>query len=246
MSLDTSNHGEWWPELAPEVRPTAAAKPAYRVIDCHTHLSVPAASAVAAPHLKPAYEPRSLYSSPETRRYNAEYRASDRQTAQFEDADARLADMDAQGVDLQLLAVPPTEYFYWLDADEAVRAVRLQHERFAELVGTHPARFAAIANVPLRHPDLAVDMLREAHDDYGFHGFEMSADVVGEDLDDRRYDPVWEAAAELGMTATHASAGVHPRRAVHRLLPGQRHVHAAGIGAGHDADDPGRRVAAPP
>ena len=204
---------EWWPELAPEVLPTTATRPTYRVVDAHTHLSVPGAAAVAAPHLKPEFEPRALYSSPETRRYNADYRASARQTAQFEDAAARVADMDAQGVDVQVLAVPPTEYFYWLDEAEALTAVRLQHERFAEVVAEHPDRFAAIANVPMRHPTLAVEMLHEARNTYGFGGFEMSADVVGEDLDDRRFDPVWEAAAGLGMTALmHPQGFTHGQR----------------------------------
>jgi aminocarboxymuconate-semialdehyde decarboxylase len=113
--------GEWWPELAPLVPESAATKPAYRTVDVHTHLSVPAGTALAAPYLRPELEPRSLYSSPETLRYNKEYRASARQSGQFEDAEVRLADMDRQGIDVQVLSVPPTEYFYWLDEKEAPR-----------------------------------------------------------------------------------------------------------------------------
>src|SRR5215213_4878468 len=100
---------EWWPELAPEVRPTMAAKPAFRTVDVHTHLSVPAAAAIAQPFYRPEYEPRNLYSSPETLAYNREYRASERQTGQFEQAEVRLADMDRQGIDHQVLSVPPSE-----------------------------------------------------------------------------------------------------------------------------------------
>ena len=39
-----------------------------------------------------------------------------------------------------------------------------------------------------------------------------------------------------------ASAGLHARRAVHRLLPRQRDVHAVGVHARGDTDDPRRRV----
>jgi aminocarboxymuconate-semialdehyde decarboxylase len=195
---------EQWRELAPSVPTTSARRPPYRTVDVHTHLSVPAGTALAAPYLRPELEPRSLYSSAETLAYNKEYRASTRQTGQFEDAEVRLADMDRQGIDVQVLSVPPTEYFYWLDEREA------QHERFAEVVAAHPDRFRAVANVPLGHPDRAVEVLREAHDDFGFHGFEMSADVVGLELDDRRYDVVWEAAVELGMTAI-----MHPQGFTH-------------------------------
>ncbi len=207
---DTNTPREWWPDLAPEVTPTAAAKPPFRTVDVHTHLSVPASAEVAKPFFRPELEPRSLHSSAETLAYNREYRASARQTGQFEDAEVRLGDMDRQGIDLQVIAVPPTEYFYWLDEAHALRACRLQHERFAEVVAAHPGRFAAIANLPMGHPDLAVEVMREAKEQLGFHGFELSADVVGLELDDPRYDVVWEAAAELGMTAV-----LHPQGFTH-------------------------------
>ncbi len=206
---DVNRSGEWWPELAPEVLPTTAAKPAYRTIDVHTHLSVPASNEVAKPFFRPEYEPRSLYSSAETMAYNKEYRASARQTGQFEDVEVRLADMDRQGIDMQVLSVPPTEYFYWLDEEHALRACRVQHERFAEVVAGHPDRFSAVANLPMDHPRLAVEVMREARD-LGFHGFEMSADVVGKELDDPRYDRVWQAAVELGMTVI-----MHPQGFTH-------------------------------
>lgn len=201
---------EWWPELAPRIEKSRAPKPAGPCVDAHTHLSVKAAAAVAKPFFRPEYEPRQLYSSPETMRYNTEYRASPLNTAQFEDAEQRLADMDAQGVDAQVLAVPPTEYFYWLDETEARRANRLQHERLAEVVRRWPQRFAAVANPPMNHPDLAVETLREAHRDFGFRGAQISADVLGLDLDDRRFDPVWQTAVELDMTVI-----LHPQGFTH-------------------------------
>lgn len=204
---------EWWPELAPVIEPTEAARPPHRVIDVHTHLSVPASNAIAKPFFRPELEPRGLYSSTETLRYNREYRASERQTGQFEDAEVRLSDMDKQGVDVQVLSVPPTEYFYWLDEEHARKASRVQHERFAEVVASHPDRFAAVANLPMNHPALAVEVMREAKRDFGFNGFELSADVVGLDLDDRRFDVVWEAAVELGMVAImHPQGFTHGQR----------------------------------
>lgn len=206
----SETEGEWWPQLAPEVRATTAARPAFRTIDVHTHLSVPASNDVAKPFFRPEYEPRSRYSSPETLAYNKEYRASARQTGQFEDAEVRLADMDRQGIDMQVLSVPPTEYFYWLDEEHALRASRIQHERFADVVAAYPDRFTAVANLPMNHPALAVEVMREAQEEFGFHGFEMSADVVGQDLDDPRYDVVWETAVELGMTAI-----MHPQGFTH-------------------------------
>lgn len=203
----------WWQELAPRIEPSRAPHPRGRCIDAHTHLSVPAAAALAKPFLRPEFEPRARYSSPETQRYNAEYRASPLNSAQFEDAEQRLLDMAAQGVDMQVLSVPPTEYFYWLPEDEALRANRIQHERFAEVVAKWPDRFAAVANVPMNHPRLAVQMLHEARRDFGFGGVEISADVLGLDLDDPRFDPVWETVVDLDMTVIlHPQGFTHGQR----------------------------------
>ncbi|HEX2285768.1 MAG TPA: amidohydrolase family protein [Mycobacterium sp.] len=201
---------EWWPELAPRIGPSRSPHPPGLCVDAHTHLSVPAAAEIAKPHFRPEFEPRSLYSSQETQRYNAEYRASALNTAQFEDAEQRLADMDLQGVDVQVLSVPPAEYFYWLPQEEALRANRIQHQRLAEVVAHWPDRFAAVANVPMDHPELAVDVLREARRDFGFAGVEISADVLGRDLDDRRFDAVWEAVVDLDMTVI-----LHPQGFTH-------------------------------
>lgn len=204
---------EWWPELAPRIEPSRAARPRALCVDAHTHLSVPQAAALAKPFFQPEFEPRSLHSSPETARYNAEYRASPLNTAQFEDAEQRLSDMDAQGVDMQVLSVPPTEYFYWLPEPEARRTNRIQHERFAEVVAKWPQRFAAVANVPMNHPAVAVEVLREARRDFGFGGVEISADVLGLELDDRRFDVIWETVVELDMTVIlHPQGFTHGQR----------------------------------
>jgi aminocarboxymuconate-semialdehyde decarboxylase len=200
----------WWPELAPRWEPTTAPRPFGVCVDVHTHLRVPAAATLAEPHYRPELEPRHLYSSEETLRYNRELQATTLQLAQFEEPEARIADMDKQGVDIQVLSVVPPQYYYWLEPDLAVRACRLQHERFAEIVAQHPTRFAAVGNLPMDHPAIAIEVMREASRDYGFNGFEISADVNGSDLDDRRYDAVWEHAVELDMTVI-----LHPQGFTH-------------------------------
>ncbi len=204
---------EWWQELGPVWEPTTARKPNCVCIDVHTHLSVPESAAMAKPHFKPELDPRTFFSPEESIRYNTEFRAQEHIKAKFEQAEARLVDMDLQGVDMQLLAVPPPEYFYWLEPELAVRANRIQHERFAEVVAAHPTRFAAVANIPMNHPEVAVEVMAEAKRDFGFHGFEMNADIVGEDLDDRRFDVIWEKAVELDMTAImHPQGFTHGQR----------------------------------
>lgn len=201
---------EWWPELAPTWEPTTAVKAPGVCIDVHTHLKVPTASALAQPYYRPELEPRNLYSSEETLRYNRELHATPLQLGQFQEPEARIADMDKQGVDMQVLSVVPAEYHYWLEPELAVRACRLQHERFAEIVAQHPTRFTAVGNLPMGDPAIALEVMREAKREFGFNGFEISADVNGGDLDNRRYDPVWEQAVELEMTVI-----LHPQGFTH-------------------------------
>lgn len=191
---------EWWPELGPKWEPTTAIKPRRLSIDVHSHLSVPASAALAKPFFEPEMDPRSLYSSEESLRYNKELRATPEVVGKFEQPEARIQDMDKQGIDIQVLSVTPNEYFYWLDEEVSVRACRQQHERFAEVVAQYPDRFTAVANLPMNHPALALEVMEEAKRDFGFNGFEISADVLGGDLDDHRYDDIWSRAEELEMT----------------------------------------------
>jgi aminocarboxymuconate-semialdehyde decarboxylase len=192
---------EWWPELAPKWEPTTALKPPCLCVDVHTHLDVPASGELARPHMRPELDLRTFYSPEESTRYNRELRSQPDQVAKFTEPEARIADMDKQGIDMQVLSVTPPQYFYWLEPELAVRASRIQHERFADVIAVYPDRFAAVANLPMANPAIAAEVMEEAKRDFGFNGFEMGADVVGEDLDDPRFDPIWEKAVELGMTA---------------------------------------------
>jgi aminocarboxymuconate-semialdehyde decarboxylase len=205
--------GEWWPELGPQWKPTTAQKPQCLCIDVHSHLAVAESAAVAKPHFKPEMDPRSFFSPPESNRYNTELRMQPHQVAKYHEPEARIEDMDKQGIDMQLLSVVPPQYFYWLDPENAIKACRIQHERFAEIVAAYPDRFAAVANLPMDHPQIAIEVMEEAKRDFGFNGFEINGDVNGEDLDDRRFDPIWEKAVELDMTAIlHPQGFTHGQR----------------------------------
>lgn len=202
---------EWWPELGPKWAASVAPKPPYLTFDIHTHVEVPDAAVVAAPHFRPEYDPRMLVQPEESTRYNRELRAT--QTAQFIDPDARLADMDLQGIDVQALSIAPPQYFYWLDETVGPKVAAQQNDGIAELVAARPGRFVGIANLPMNHPPTAVAEMARVNRDLGFSGFEINADVNGQDLDDRRFDPVWAQAEELEMLVIlHPHGWTEPRR----------------------------------
>ena len=111
---------------------------------------------------------------------------------------ARLAVMDEQGVDVQILTI---NGFWWYAADLelARRIVSAQNEGLAKWVTAHPDRFAATASVALQHPALAAEQLEDGVKRLGLRGASIGGHVNGEDLSLPKYDPFWAKAAELGV-----------------------------------------------
>ncbi len=172
----------------------------------------------------------------ESTRYNRELRAT--QTAQFIDTGARLADMDLQGVDVQVLAIAPPQYFHWLDETTGPKVNAMQNDNIFAMTRAAPNRFVGIANLPMDHPEAAVVEMRRVNAELGFNGFEVNADVKGGDLDNRRFDPIWAAAEEMEMLVIlHPHGWTEPRR-YGRLLPDQCGAHATGLDGGGVTDDP--------
>ena len=109
--------------------------------------------------------------------------------------DARIAAMDAQGVDLQVLSLAPPGT-HPLDPADAVPLATLANDTAAEAVRRHPTRFRAFATLPLANPEAAVRELERASG-LGFVGVMVYGRVGDTPLDDQRFDRVWEAAAAL-------------------------------------------------
>lgn len=201
----------WWQELGPAWSETVADRPKYPTIDIHTHVSVLAAAGLATPLFRPEYDPRMVTQPEESTRYNRELRAT--QESKFAEPEARIADMDLQGIDVQVLSIAPYQYYYWAEAGVAARISSIENGRIAEMAASHPDRFVGIGTLPMDHPDLAVQEMRRIHRDHKFNGFEINADVNGGDLDDHRFDPIWETAQELDMLVVlHPHGWTEPRR----------------------------------
>ena len=113
-------------------------------------------------------------------------------------SDIRLRDMDAMGVDIQVVSPSPSQYYYWADPDLARDIVRAQNEDIAALCAKHPDRLRGLGNVALQHPALAVEQLTHCVRELGFKGIEVSSSVNGQELADERFAPVWAQAEALG------------------------------------------------
>ncbi len=112
--------------------------------------------------------------------------------------DGRIADMDAAGIDLQVLSLSANTVDR-LDSDAANALVRDANDRMAAAVQAHPGRFAAFATVALHEPEKAAAELERAVRQLGAKGLMLSGTFNGRFLDDPRFSPVFEAAQALDV-----------------------------------------------
>jgi predicted TIM-barrel fold metal-dependent hydrolase len=108
----------------------------------------------------------------------------------------RIADMDAAGIDVQVVshASPGAQS---LDPAEAVALVREENDWLAEQVGRHPDRLAAFAALPSADPRAAAGELERAVRQLGLKGAVINGPTGGRFLDDQLFWPILECAESL-------------------------------------------------
>jgi len=177
----------------------------FRTIDVHCHLFTPAVEILLGQDARRANE-----LALQDRSFGATSTLFNREQfskllPRLTNAETRVADMDAMGIDLQVVSPSPTQYCYWADHDLAEEIARLQNEAVAQLCASHPDRFVGLGAVSLGHPHLAARQLETLVRDLGFKGAQISTMVGEVDLSDQRFDPFWHKAEELG-----AAIFIHP------------------------------------
>jgi hypothetical protein len=133
----------------------------------------------------------------------------------------RIADMDAAGVDVQVLSLAAIGMDA-LASQAATALARATNDRTAEAVQAYPGRFAAFATLGLQEPAKAAEELRRCITDLGFKGVMVNGTTGGLFLDDPSFEPVLEAAHALDVPIY-----IHPapppaavRDAYYENLPG--------------------------
>lgn len=167
------------------------------IVDFHAHMSVPEAAALAKPHFHPSLDPIARFTTPQSAKINHDNAEALR--PRLTTAEAKLADMDRIGVDVQLLSPAPPQYYYWADPELGRETSRLINDRIAETVAGTPERFAGLATLPMQAPEFALAEMRRAVKDLGLKGIEISSNVAGVELSDPRFASIFAAAEELGI-----------------------------------------------
>ncbi len=118
---------------------------------------------------------------------------------EFHDPDAKLESMDRKGIDISAISPAPPMFYYWADADLALRVAGLVNDGIADMVATHPARLRGMASVPMQHPDAAIAELERVVREYGFKAIEIGTSIEGVQIAEPRFRPLLKRAAELGV-----------------------------------------------
>ena len=112
--------------------------------------------------------------------------------------DRRLADMDAAGIDVQVLSTPAIGVEE-LDPPESVRMSKELNDVLAKAVADHPDRFAGFAVLPILDAAAAADELDRAVTQLGFKGALINGHTRGRFLDDQAFWPIFERAEDLDV-----------------------------------------------
>ncbi|SDT61864.1 aminocarboxymuconate-semialdehyde decarboxylase [Pseudarthrobacter equi] len=177
------------------------------IIDVHAHILLPALQQLVA---EADPEGFGAQQGLEVRRNGPESMAASGKMIkecwpQLTDLDRRLADMDAQGVEVQLVSPSPSHFYYFAGEELSLQLARSANQAVRDFVDRAPDRLNGLGLAPLQHPHLMVEALEHAVLECGLLGVEIGSfaatpggDRTTVELSDPRLEPFWSRAGELG------------------------------------------------
>lgn len=110
----------------------------------------------------------------------------------------RIAEMDAAGIDMQVLSLnaPGVEQ---AEAAEQIAIARESNDFLADAVKNNPKRFAGFASLPIAAPEKAAEELERTVRQQGFKGANINGHTRGRYLDDKFFSPILERAEALNV-----------------------------------------------
>jgi aminocarboxymuconate-semialdehyde decarboxylase len=140
--------------------------------------------------------------------------------ARMTDMALRFREMDAMGIDIQVISPSILQQCtYWAKPEAALKLERISNDRIADAVAAHPDRLVGIGSVPLQDVRLAVRELQRAVGKLGLKGVIIGSNVNGTELGDKRFRPFWRKAEALGAAIfIHPAGSTDPRMRPHSQL----------------------------
>jgi len=118
--------------------------------------------------------------------------------------EARIADMDTEGVGIQAVSCVPFLMYPEVSADLGLAIARVNNDALATIGARLSDRFMPLASVPLQAPALAARELERAAK-LGLRGVEIPPRIQEQGLDESQFAVFWETAEALRMVVC-----IHP------------------------------------
>lgn len=121
----------------------------------------------------------------------------------------RIPEMDAYGLDMQVLSLNAPGIQAEKEPATAVTKAKTLNDFLAGVIADHPTRFSGFAALPLQDPKAAADELERTVTQLGLKGGLINAHTNGKYLDDPDFRVVWERAEALDVPLyLHPANGV--------------------------------------
>lgn len=117
----------------------------------------------------------------------------------------RIKECNTQHVNVQVLSTIPVLFNYWAKPDDGLETSRFLNDHIAQVVAAHPNRFIGLGTIPLQRVSYAVKEFERCIKELGFAGIQIGSNVNQENLNEKKFDAIWETAESLD-----ACVFVHP------------------------------------
>jgi 2,3-dihydroxybenzoate decarboxylase len=128
----------------------------------------------------------------------------------FDRGPLRLEQMDAAGIDFQILSLFDPGVQDETDVARAIELARRANDDLAETVRGNPNRFGGFATLATQDPDAAAAELERAVTELGLVGGLINGHCQGRYLDDPAYEGLFERAQEMGAPIYLHPTTPHP------------------------------------
>ena len=110
----------------------------------------------------------------------------------------RIADMDSDGTDVQVVSIHTPLFPYHWEPSLALRMSRDVNDEIAGMTQQWPQRFAGLATLPVQDVDASIAELDRAVNELGLKGAELDMLVNGATWDEPQFLPLFKAAESMG------------------------------------------------
>jgi aminocarboxymuconate-semialdehyde decarboxylase len=117
-------------------------------------------------------------------------------TNQCWDPKRRMADMDDESVDIQVLSPMPELLSYWFPAKDTLEFSRYINFQLSEFIAQNSNRFFGLGMLPMQDPELAAKEIKYIKNNFNLHGIEIGTNINGKSIGHPDFLPFFAEAEE--------------------------------------------------